>query len=526
MLSVRSSSSSRSVVTATSRSLTLLLLVAAATTGLVFVAAPAQAAAPLACLNTLHIADNTSGDVRPVNPATGVVGAAAYDATPTAGTPNQLGVSLGGARGINTNVTDIVEFTAASGTTTTAPKLTQSGVNGVAGALDPKSGLYYYGGYDSGDDNLVLWVYNPVTNTSTGPVARVTVPSPPGANGDLAFDGDGILYFVAASDTVTALYRLNVVLPSAGPEQSFNAVELSRTTGLGGASNGIAFASDGYLYLGRGNTLTQVNPITGATVDTVTMSGVASTDLASCAGPSTLSVSVDVPAGRKAPTDQFTVTASGGDYDGSPAFPVGTTTGSETGVQDQQPGEVAGKAIVLPGDTYTATLGPSGTTNLNEYLIGYRCVDTSTGQVTETGSGTSMPVTVPTGTTGATTACSFVVDVPVPEITLVASVSPTSFTQVGQTLTFTYDVENTGNVPLTDFALTSTLSGLSTPSCSPVAEGGTLVVGTVTTCTSTYVVTAADAASGADLTDNASVAGNPPPDQGATATASDTATST
>ena len=85
MLSVRISSSSRSVVAATSRCLSLLLLVAAATTGMVFVAAPAQAAAPLSCLNTIYIADDTSGDVRSVNPATGVVGATAYDATPTVG---------------------------------------------------------------------------------------------------------------------------------------------------------------------------------------------------------------------------------------------------------------------------------------------------------------------------------------------------------------------------------------------------------------------------------------------------------
>ncbi len=525
MLSVRISSFSRSVVAATSRSLSLLLLVAAATTGLLFVAAPAQAAAPLGCMSTIYIADNSSGDVRPVNPTTGVVGAAAYDATPEGGSANQLGVSLNGARGINTNGSDIVEYTAASGATTTAAKLTQAGVNGVAGALDPKSALYYYGGYDSADDALLLWVYNPVSNTSTGPVARVTVPAAPGGNGDLAFDADGILYFVAASDSVTALYRLNVVLPASGPEQNLTAVEHSRATGLPAASNGIAFASDGYLYLGRTNALTQINPITGATVDTVAMAGVSSTDLASCSGPSTLQVSVDLPAGRLTPTDQFTVTASGGDYDGTPAFPVGTTTGSETGVQDQQPSEVAGKAIVLPGDTYTATLGPSGTTDLDDYIIGNRCVDTSTGVVTETGSGTSMPVTVPTGTTGVTTACSFVVDIPVPEMALVASVSPTTFTDIGQTLTFTYEVENTGNVPLTAFALTHTLSGLSTPSCSPVAEGGTLAVDAVTTCTATYVVTAADAAAGADLTDNPSVTGTPPPGQGANATAHDSATS-
>lgn len=524
----------RSASTVISRSLAFLLVVAASFTGLALVSAPARAAASLSCLNTLYLTDNTSGDVKEVDPATGTVGPSAYDATPSgaAGNPNQFGIGPGGGTAINTHAGTIVEYDASSGTTTSVPKPTVPNVNSVAGAIDPKTQRYYYGGYDSTDSTLRLWVYDPATNTATGPVARIAAPSLPGTNGDLAFDADGTLYFVAsrgestvgAADAVTALYRLDATLPTSGSQQDFSAVEIARTSGLDGASNGIAFASNGYLYLGRSNALSQVNPITGATVNTIALTGVASSDLASCAGPSTLSVTADV-SGRKAPGDQFTVTASGGDYDGTPAFPTGTTTGTDTGPQDQ-PGEVAGKAIVLPGDTYTATLGAAGTTNLNEYLVGYRCVDTGTGNVSSSGTGTSMPITVPTGTTGATTACSFVITVPDPKITLATSVAPTSYDHVGQTLTYNYDVGNTGNVPLGSFALTHSLSGLSTPVCSPVAEGATLAVGATTSCTATYTVTSADFSSGADLTDNASATGNPPPNKGTAPTTSNSATST
>ncbi|TCI98934.1 Ig-like domain-containing protein [Aeromicrobium sp. IC_218] len=522
MLLVRRSRPARPVLRplASAALAVVLTAVAAVVTGAVAAPAAHAAGTALKCLDTLYLTDSATGQIRPVDPTTGTVGTAVHTGTSTSA--NQVGVSKGGAQAIYISDGKIVEVDPVSGATSSTTALVDAGVNKVAGAINLKNGLFYYGGYDS-SKNLVLWVYDPATDSTRGPVASITAPGLPGTNGDLAFDADGILYFVASS-TETTLYRLGDQLPTGTPKKTFTAISISTST-LSGAANGIAFGSDGFLYLGQSTMLTKVNPVTGKVVTSVSMSGVTSTDLASCAGPSTLTVAADLgELGRVKPTDQFTIEVVGGDYDGTPAFPSGTTTGTDGGVQDG-PGETAGKAIVLPGDSYTATLKPAGTTDLDDYTIGYRCVDTATGQAGAVQAGTSMPVTVPTGTTGATTSCSFVVGAVTPRITVDATVTPTTFTRVGQELTWTYEITNAGNVDLDALALGHTLAGLSAASCTPVALGQRLDAGESTTCTATSTVTAAHVAASADLTDTATASGTPVKGNGS-ASASDAAAAT
>ena len=246
----------------------IALTIATSVTGLALASAPASAAAPLACTDTLYVADSSTGDIRPLNPATGAVGPAAYDGTPAGGTGNQLG------RGPGWCVRDqhrrhqhhrVHRRQRRHDGDRRSPRSSAAGT--VAGAIDPdERRSYYYGGYAGRRHLAVLGLRPGDEHDSTGPVANVTVPAAPGTNGDLAFDADGILYFVAASATE---YRaLHACAPSSRrrrrtPSPSFTATELTRTTGLPAASNGIAFASDGYLYLGRLNEVTKVNPIDG-----------------------------------------------------------------------------------------------------------------------------------------------------------------------------------------------------------------------------------------------------------------------
>ncbi len=93
-----------------------------------------------------------------------------------------------------------------------------------------------------------------------------------------------------------------------------------------------------------------------------------------------------------------------------------------------------------------------------------------------------------------------------PAITVVKSASPTSFSAAGQTIHYSFDVTNSGNVTLTDIRVHDTgLPGLSAISC----PHSTLAAGESQTCTATYVTTSADVDAGS-VTNQATAHGSPP----------------
>ncbi len=515
----------------------LSMLVAASATlvAVVATAAPAAAAPALACADAIYITDNSDGRIKRVNPVDGAVSSTSvYDGRIGAGAGdqiNQLGIGPGGTTAVSsTNVATgakIVKYDAALGQTTTSNKA--AGAGGVAGGVDLDNGLYYYGGYTG--DTFDLYAYNPATNASIGRVATISVPGE-GTNGDLAFDKTGRLFLVKASGTVSTLFRVDQDIPTAttSPLPALTTTQLSSGP-VTAAINGMTFASDGFLYLGSSLRLQKTNPITGQPVNTPTtvpFSGsTSSTDLGSCAGPSTLTVQVNLPDGRQdaGGGDQFTVGAGGGDYDGSPSFPTGTTTGGDAGPQ-AGPTEAA-TGIVLPGTPMTPTLTPGPGTDLTNYAITYRCEDVSTSPPTliSSGSGTAAAVTVPAGGTGASIVCTYDAAEPKPGISLDKTVDATQFTRAGQKLTYTFAIKNTGNTPLGDLRLTDPMPNLSTPVCADTALGGTLAPSATTTCTATYTVTAQDIADGDPIDNSASVTGTPGLNQGDAPSATDGASS-
>ncbi|UFU03564.1 tandem-95 repeat protein [Ruania suaedae] len=514
-------------LTAFSRLLTAAAVALTGSVVAVGTATPAAAAPPASCIDTLYLADNLSGNIRSLNVNTGAVGGVLYDGTPgSTTTPNQNGIGAGGAYAISANSSQIVDWTASSEAIQTATKPTAANVGQVAGAVNPATEMFYFGGYTSQASPLVLWTYDRDTNTVAGPVARISVPDLPGGNGDLAFGPDGTLYFVAASATTTALYRFEEPVPTSGPAVTFPAssvTELSRTTGLTGASNGIAFGSDGLLYLGRGAEISRVNPITGATQATIQMTGasVSSTDLASCATPNTVEVTVELPDGRLVDGDQFTTEISGGSYN-TPGVdnPTGTTSGDGGGTQDSS----AGPALVLPGETYELAVGGAGGTDLSNYVANHVCTDTATGTQVASGPGASLSFSPPEGT-GAAVDCVVQLAEPAPSLSVDKSVTPDTFDAAGDELAYEIEVSNTGNVALSDFAVTDPLPGLGDLTCSPVAQGETLPIDGITLCSAGYTVTQDDIDSGEDLVNEATAAGTPPPNQGDRISASDTVTS-
>jgi uncharacterized repeat protein (TIGR01451 family) len=104
--------------------------------------------------------------------------------------------------------------------------------------------------------------------------------------------------------------------------------------------------------------------------------------------------------------------------------------------------------------------------------------------------------------------------VQVATLSLAKSASPSVLAAVGQSVTFTLDVANTGNVTVQNIAVLEHLAGTSAPQC----PSATLAPGAAMACTSTYVVTQGDLDAGS-LTNDASVTGTGPLGQPAGASA-------
>ena len=132
-------------------------------------------------------------------------------------------------------------------------------------------------------------------------------------------------------------------------------------------------------------------------------------------------------------------------------------------------------------------------------------------------------VTNPGGTPVTSTPSTAVVTATqTPGIGIVKSASPTTITQAGQTVTYTYVATNTGNVTLTGVGVADTQSApagalATAPACQSLADpaGGcsgattTLAPGQAATFTATYVATQADVDHGM-INDSAVAKGTPP----------------
>jgi uncharacterized repeat protein (TIGR01451 family) len=92
-----------------------------------------------------------------------------------------------------------------------------------------------------------------------------------------------------------------------------------------------------------------------------------------------------------------------------------------------------------------------------------------------------------------------------PALTMVKSASPATFAGPGQTITFSFDVTNSGNVTMSNIKIDDTLPGVSTASCPQT----TLDVGQSETCTASYATTQADVDAG-KIVNSATAQGTPP----------------
>ena len=131
--------------------------------------------------------------------------------------------------------------------------------------------------------------------------------------------------------------------------------------------------------------------------------------------------------------------------------------------------------------------------------------DLDAGSVSNTATATGTP---PTGPPLTPTDTVRVPGAQTPDLTFDKVADKPSVSIVGETITYTFTAENTGNVSLTDVSIDDPLPGLSALSCTP-GQPTTLDPGGVLECTATYEVTQADLDSGA-VFNTATATGTPP----------------
>lgn len=287
----------------------------------------------------------------------------------------------------------------------------------IMGAFNPANGVYYFGYVVSG--SLYIYAFNTVTNQAvSGAVATVAVPA--GAfNGDFTFDTTGRLYVV----TDGALKVVTDPIPTSGNGTPVPlASRLISNLSSAGVPNSVAFGPDGYLYVGSGmpsEKIAKLDPSSGAVIGTAPTLSPSNTvvDFASCPSPQVIRVQKDLPTGRIAGTDQFSLSVTGG---GLTVGNTGLTQGTETGVQNQSAAEVAGPVVGLPNTTYTITETASGTTNLASYARSWACIDVLTGTQIASGNGSTGQFTSPAASAGgADILCTFTNRAPAPELELI-----------------------------------------------------------------------------------------------------------
>ena len=189
---------------------------------------------------------------------------------------------------------------------------------------------------------------------------------------------------------------------------------------------------------------------------------------------------------------------------------VVTNTGNVTlhavGVTDPLAGL---PSVICPG----STLEPSASLTCSASYVA-TVADIDRGRIDNTATATGSP---PTGPAVTTTDSETVTAANTPAIQIVKSAAPTTVTAAGQTVAYSFQVINTGNVTLHGIVVTDPLPGLGAIGC----PASTLAPGASITCTAGYTVTQTDVDAGA-IDNTADVAGTPP--TGAAVTDTDSAT--
>ncbi|VXB47780.1 conserved exported hypothetical protein [Microbacterium sp. 8M] len=340
---------------------------------------PSTSAGLVCATGTFYALSGTGQLQRVANGAVTSVG------TPASGVSsfNGLGIGANGATAIayertNNSRTATIWYFDGSTWKPTGDSYTTSATL-IAGAIDLKTGDYFFGGFASGS----FYIYKYVLSTGAfSLVGTIDTSAAGGTNGDMAFDANGNLYVVGSASTTT-VYSVTAAALAAGTGGQLASSPSFSFTPFGFSNiNGMAFNTTGSMYLGNATTVREYNASTGAQIGGDVTRSLSSTDLASCNSPANLTVLKNVVA-RAHAGDQFRLSVKSGTTESATA----TTTGTATGVQAAQIGPLP----VIQNNAYTVSesmaSGSPGT--LADYASSLACVDdtgatvpTSAGQLT------------------------------------------------------------------------------------------------------------------------------------------------
>ncbi|GAA1521806.1 SpaA isopeptide-forming pilin-related protein [Brevibacterium permense] len=394
--------------------LTAVLMVAAG--GAVMLpAAPAQAApVSISCEPDVVYSVSGKGQLRKAaggvssdvgNPASGV------------GKFNGLGIGKTGSavyaynrssNGSGGETVEIYRFDTSTGQWSSTQKKKSSDVAFIGGAVNLKSGLFYFGGYTADGKKFRLFVYDPDSgNIASKGWINTSASASNASNGDIAFDSSGNLFVVRGVGQKTTIFSVTSTSLEAGSGESNEIIagdskERTTTSNV----NGVAFDENGAGYLGAESTVsawdtpdwsnesqffagTHREGLLGWRVVWDWVGDTGSTDLASCSSPATITLQKNIQDGRAKAGDQFTLNL---EQNGSP-LATGTTTGTGTG--PQQVGTV-GPLPAKRGVTidFSETAGTSDT-NLDDYYSEYSCAVEGSQKVLASGKATSGSVKIP-----------------------------------------------------------------------------------------------------------------------------------
>ncbi|MHA7268242.1 autotransporter outer membrane beta-barrel domain-containing protein [Arthrobacter sp. HLT1-20] len=307
----------------------------------------------------------------------------------------------------------VYRYASATGVTTShngVRNLNEEGGTFVMGGINPATGIYYYGRVVN--SRLELFGFNTASNANIGRVGFIAITNDSSgasrSNGDLVFSSDGIMYFVASSNTTAsdsnALMRVDQALPVTSSSATLTATRINYLNINNEAQrfNGIAFDA-GYLYLDTsGRDFYKVDPSSGTIVGAKkTLSNGTPVDMASCQYHNTLLVQKDI-GGRIVDTDQFTLTAAVG---GTRIGTAGTTSGSSTGLQTGA-GAFA-SSVPISGTTVVVSETGAAGADLARYTSTFVCTNQA-GGIVLSGTGTTGTFIFPGQTTsGVNIKCVF-----------------------------------------------------------------------------------------------------------------------
>ncbi|WP_313461135.1 hypothetical protein, partial [Stenotrophomonas sp.] len=144
-------------------------------------------------------------------------------------------------------------------------------------------------------------------------------------------------------------------------------------------------------------------------------------------------------------------------------------------------------------------LAPGASTTCSTVVYTITQADMDAGQVTNTATGQGTPPSGPNATGDDSTTTPLLAG---PALTVSKTANPTTYATVGQSISYSYLVTNTGNVTVSALAVAD--DRIATVSC----PATTLAPGAATTCTATYLITQADLDAGS-VTNTATTTATP-----------------